>query len=473
MLAVVIAAAFFVWQDYNYALKHSPGSTAVLPTSAAPMAFADTAVNFPVPDFTRYEMTVVFDPASRMLYGNSMIYTRNTTGAPLSLLPLQCYPNAFRSATASPAPAAAYTGGFNPGWMEIGAVSVDGVPAAINSGTDVTVWLTAPASLPAGADFSISLDWQILLPQVAYRFGAQDGVFSLGHFYPRLVWADGSGWHTGYNSKVGDPFCLASADYSITFSVPAGYEIITNATAAEYDGSGQRRYQAAQVRDLSLCIINRYLQTAMQSSGVMLRTYYPLGSRQPDIRHMASIMDYYIKRFGPYALPEFKAVYLPMLGFDGMEYSGLILLKQEYATEDLPNESFVLAHEIAHQWWYGMVGNDQITHPWMDEGLANWAAYHYLHDIEGAALPASGRATLLDRELKSFSGRNDYYATAYTQGANFWLELERRIGADNVFAALRLYRERYSGKIAAPTDLLQCIQELSDQSLSAFFSAWI
>ena len=32
----------------------------------------------------------------------------------------------------------------------------------------------------------------------------------------------------------------------------------------------------------------------------------------------------------------------------------------------------VVAHEVAHQWWYSLVGNDQIDEPWLDEAFAQF-----------------------------------------------------------------------------------------------------
>jgi hypothetical protein len=471
-LACVIAAVFFAWQDYRYTARLASGDRYVGVVPGVVPASLPLTASFPLPEHTRYEMTVAFNAADRMLTGHSLIYGRNTAGSALTDIPLQCYPNAFRTSVATPAPPESYPEGFSPGGIDISLAEINGAAAAISAAEEVTVWLHPETAILPGEAFSIRLEWQVLIPQAKYRFGLYGDTVALGHFYPSLTYYDASGWHTAYNSKVGDPFCLVSADYAVAVAVPPGYTVAAGGTlSAGEDGS--RWYTASQLRDFPLCIMKRYLQTSVQTGPVTIHTYYPLGGHQPDVRRIAAIVSYYSALFGPYRLPAFQAVYLPMEGFDGMEYDGFILMREDYVTADVPNADFILAHEIAHQWWYGAVGSDQLKYPWLDEGLANWSAYHYLHDTQQAGLPLAGPPVRINRELRSFSGRGDYYATTYTQGANFWFALERRIGTEQVLAALQLYVESYTHRLAQPEDLLRCIQAVTDQPLNNFFTAWL
>ena len=50
----------------------------------------------------------------------------------------------------------------------------------------------------------------------------------------------------------------------------------------------------------------------------------------------------------------------------GMEHTGLIMT---------PPEDFVITHELAHEWWFGVIGDDQATAPWLDEGFATYAEW--------------------------------------------------------------------------------------------------
>jgi aminopeptidase N len=74
-------------------------------------------------------------------------------------------------------------------------------------------------------------------------------------------------------------------------------------------------------------------------------------------------MERYADLLGPYPYPEVDVVIGTFLSFGGMEYPGLVMA--------VPTEVPV-AHELAHQWWYGLVGDDQYTAPWLDEAFATW-----------------------------------------------------------------------------------------------------
>jgi aminopeptidase N len=70
------------------------------------------------------------------------------------------------------------------------------------------------------------------------------------------------------------------------------------------------------------------------------------------------------RAFGAYPYPEIDVVLTGFASFGGMEYPTLILSNANRVT---------IAHELAHQWWYGTVGDDQFSEPWLDEGFATWS----------------------------------------------------------------------------------------------------
>jgi aminopeptidase N len=80
--------------------------------------------------------------------------------------------------------------------------------------------------------------------------------------------------------------------------------------------------------------------------------------------HAQRSMRTFIRSFGPYPYPELDVVLSGFASFGGMEYPTFVFSNPSKVT---------IAHELAHQWWYGLVGNDQFSEPWIDEGLASWS----------------------------------------------------------------------------------------------------
>ena len=143
--------------------------------------------------------------------------------------------------------------------------------------------------------------------------------------------------------------------------------------------------------------------------------------------------------FGPYVYRGLTVVVVPRVA---MEHSGLIMT---------PADEFVVAHELAHQWWYASVGNDQARAPWLDEAFAQWAgASVVLHRGRGVAPQggdcpgARGDEPLVTRDMAFWAGRGDRYAGAvYFAGACLLDQLEAHLGRAGFQAALRAYSERH------------------------------
>jgi hypothetical protein len=437
---------------------------------------------FPDPDATRYNIQVYLDVSCNILYGQSNIHTINSTGQAINELWFTVYPNAFRTPSSSPAPVSAYYKGFDPGWLELEQLLVNGQETECYlEGVSMQVGL--PIDIMPGQDITIDMKWAARIPELAYRFGTKDAVYMLGNFYPVLNVYDNTGWHLAHNSNFGDPFCFHCADYLVQVNIPEAYELVSTGNSlgryAEDNGRVTYWIEAHQVRDFCLLLIYDYQEVVNSSKGVRVKCYIPRGAGQEQARQMAEqsaeILYYYSCRWGSYPYADFKIALVPMLGFHGMEYSGLIFLRQDMlsAQYDANRRSFILAHEIAHQWWYAMVGNDQLLEPWLDEALANWSAYEYQEDVQGIKGNRTGNAaTRLDRRLNDISSGSEYYRIIYDGGEAFWTALEEELGQETIDHVLRRYLADYKYQIASTENLLDTIRKEARQDMDSFFADW-
>ena len=123
---------------------------------------------------------------------------------------------------------------------------------------------------------------------------------------------------------------------------------------------------------------------------------------------------------------------------------------------------YLVAHETAHQWFYGIVGNDQARSPYADEAAADMVARHILGLRRGSRC-ATAR---LDLTIYRYSSAC-YYEVIYIQGGNFLDDTRARIGSTAYWDALRDYIAQYRFKLSSTKRLLDAIDAHTSQDLRA------
>jgi len=120
----------------------------------------------------------------------------------------------------------------------------------------------------------------------------------------------------------------------------------------------------------------------------------------------------------------------------------------------------VLVHEVAHQWFYGMVGNSQFRDPWLDEAFASWA--------EAVVDPGSGLVSEVALTLPgpvgaamdAYENPGEYFRLVYDKGGAALLAAQRAVGDAAFDAAIRCYVDAAAWSIATPTDVQRVLADL-------------
>ena len=197
-------------------------------------------------------------------------------------------------------------------------------------------------------------------------------------------------------------------------------------------------------------------------------------------------MEVYSDRFGPYPYREMNIVQAP-LTYHGMEFPGMNLIGGQTYNKFLQDLEMLTVHEVAHQWWYNQVGNDQVLTPWLDEGLAEFSTQYYYRDRWGdptaeQLLRTRWAAPVADAERRGKDEpigkavtdyENNYETMVYGKGALFFATLRDQLGPDTFDQLLRTYLERYRWKIATPAEFQALAEEVSGHDLDALFNEWV
>ncbi len=385
----------------------------------------------------------------------------NTTGDSLNDLYFFVFPNAL------------------PGAFALGTVQVQQertyVPSYVLADTTLHLFLGAPLA-PGGAltvtmAYTLSpptIDPAALPPAGVLGHSADGRALNLGHWYPQLVpYLHGYGWQTWEYHAVGDPFYADLADYRLTVDVPAGYSAFG---AGERGQEGTRwRFSLDAVRDFALVIGRDYAQESGQFGGVTVRSVYRpehAAAGRAVLDDTLRALQLFQERYGPYPAPTFTVVESDMGG--AQEYGHMAVLGSRFydSYEGLPTATLpgLTVHELAHQWWYNVVGNDGVREPWLDEALATYSELVYYEHVYSTAVgwwweqrDRWAPRGPVDTSIYDFADTATYIHNLYGQAAHFLQDLRAQMGDEPFFSFLQRYYRDNTWRRATRRDFFRAL----------------
>ncbi|HEX2272890.1 MAG TPA: M1 family aminopeptidase [Acidimicrobiales bacterium] len=402
----------------------------------------------PAPDRPRYVLRVDVRPAERVAEGDLRV--RFTPDLETDRLVFRLWPNS---------PVLAADGAR----LETGAVTLDGRPAeAVREGPTVLV-VRPGRALRAGAAVEVALPWTLRLPVASGDRVSVDGdAVRLGSFFPILSWEPGVGWATEPpTGGFAEASTAPTADFDLTVTGPAGLSVLASGTN---DRPGH--WTATAMRDVAVSV-GRFVTATGEARApgpvrVTVGVDRGVVGASPEAyrdRVVAALEDFG-RRFGAYPWPAFTLAITPRLG-GGIEYPGHVLQGPGTLMR-------TTSHEVAHQWFYALVGNDQGRDPWLDEGLATWAEGRFegtLDVLRARMLPAAAAGRLGEPMTYWDAHPGVYYAGAYIQGAQALAALGDPSLVD---CALRVYVAQEAHQVARPRDLVAAASAVFPDAAATF-----
>lgn len=278
---------------------------------------------------------------------------------------------------------------------------------------------------------------------LATRTSIADGIVRFGGWFP--IVSDGHGFR-----PPGDAQVTATATF---FRLDLELDRAAVVAAPGDQLVAERRHDVFELRDardFAFAVSERFITTRRQVGGVTVEAYTLRGAPAAvALRSADRALTAFADAYGPYPYRRFLLVQSPRSRI-GNEYPGMAFLGVQSLADPV-----VVAHETAHQWFYGLVGSDQIQEPWLDEALAEFAAT----DLYGAAQRPCGPGPVAS-PITAFPARRDtlacggYGDTVYRGGAALVTSVRARLGKDGFDDAMRTYVEQNAGRIATTHDLV-------------------
>jgi aminopeptidase N len=279
----------------------------------------------------------------------------------------------------------------------------------------------------------------VTAPRGADRFGRFRGAAYFGNALPVLAVAEAGGAALPPYTFAGESFYSLTSAWRLRLRLPAGVRAATTGTQTGVARGRVVTFVAPRARDFTI-VAGRFEVRTARAGRVRLRRFSipgtPAAQARTTLRVAALAMRRYAAWYGPYARPELDIVEGPgevAQGGLAMEYPELVLT---------PADPTSVAHELAHQWFYGIVGDDQWSEPWLDESFAEFSAARLParsvpNRLRGCRVP-NARDTPLDANMARLTRRrNRYVNTVYVGGACFLRAVQRALGRARFDAFMR------------------------------------
>jgi hypothetical protein len=396
-------------------------------------------------DAPRYALSATIDPKTGKVYGRMRAEVRRPEDGNVRLRMLAGLP-------------ALHTG------LDVGNVTADGEKSRIRRDRTLLTVLT-----PSGGEkVVIGMRFSYRVPRAGTTQGRPltqatiallsrgTDVSQFGHWFP--VWLPPGAEADPGLSGFGDIGNFAAGAITARVRVPMGYDVVSGGVttdSGQADGQTTVTESAVGVRDMSLAIGRDLRRAEIRAGDVTIRATGPAnvdvdgtaGVAAADLQALAD-------KYGPYPWSEIDVVAVS-LGPDagGMEWPGAVWI--DGLEVGAGGEArLTLDHELAHQWWHALVGNDSIRDPVVDEPLAQYSMCLISAGC-GVGGPGgtggTGQRVCADRPTWEFASASEYGALVYDRAPEFYFALASSVGGDATVAALRGVVTRHAfGIITSP-----------------------
>ena len=490
----------------------------------------------------RYNIKASLNDQEKSITGFETIVYKNNSPETLNFIWFHIWPNAYKNSSTALIQQIKNDKERSKKMEHLGTGSIDGLNFSINNKPAKTaahpnpqyidiIQLLLNQPLLPGDSISISTPFKVMLPPYFSRSGYADGEFMACQWYPKPAVFDKDGWHEFPYLDMGE-FYSEYADYTVSLTLPSAYVVgatgvlQTTAELESYKKTGSINfsnpdskpvlyqpaatkektlvYEASQVPDFAWFADKGFViqyDTIQLASGKPIDAFSYYHNKTGTIwkSSMSFIKDgvrKYSEWIGAYGYPVVQVVEGPKNNSSGgMEYPMVTLITSPDAKVETLDG--VIAHEIGHNWFMGMLGSNERAHTWMDEELNTYFQFRYeaekykSNSIFGDAIPKEVKAlptndflntiynvidknipmqAAMDISAEKFPDSGEYGLVSYVKTA-LWLHLlEQSVGWDKVLLAVQNYFNKWHNKHPQPADMQAAFEEAIGSKLDQFFA---
>ncbi|MET7703891.1 M1 family aminopeptidase [Streptomyces sp. NPDC005485] len=403
-----------------------------------------------------YTVSLSSNTSGTVWTGHESASFTNASSTALSEVYLRLWDNYHGTCSAMPITVSNVTGG-TAGSLSVGCTALQ---------------ISLPTPLAQGQSATIGFDLGITVPSGADRFG-HDGAFSfIGNALPVLAIKDAAGWHLDPYTNNGESFYSLAADFKVTLDHPSTLLVPATGTSVDTPGSSGRTVTtatASKVRDFAWGAGPFSKISGTSAAGTPVNIYSVSAISASDAQSMLTTaktaVDAHAARFGAYPYGELDAVIDNNYWFGGMEYPGFVL--------DLVSTT-ALTHEIGHQWWYGIVGDDEYNSPWLDESFTDYSTDLALNKTGTNcwnSVSWASSAEKITNSMAYWDAHSSRYSTVvYGYGKCALHDLRRVLGDTAMTKLLKDYATSHWYGVSTTAEFKAAAQAATTTDLTSFWT---
>lgn len=422
------------------------------------------------PSAQRPVVSLAFDVAADLRSANGREDVVVTPDLPTCELVFRATPNK---------PTAARTGSS----LAVTSARVDGTPVAFRTedagapagSPGALVVLPLPQCVAAETPVRAELAFTLRLGVDAdERLGVSPSTATawFGSGFPLLTWVRGEGWTRDPEvaiygeSTTSEDFRLAALDVTVPSGLAvAGTGVAAGISPGPTPGTTAHRFTADAVRDVAVAVGRYRVTERTLAGGVRLHLFTPGSGTRVAPEIWADELDRGLREttglLGAYPYQDLWVAVAPGQT-DGTEFPSALQFGDVSRATLRP----LALHELAHQWFYAAVSNNQSRDPWIDEAFATWTEVTIMGRERGATLASVPPSVAggLGRSMTQWSGSGfeRYVSGVYTQGAAALTEARRQAGPERFDVAVRAYLAANAHRVVRVDDVSRAFADVPE-----------
>ena len=445
-------------------------------------------------NLTTYKIIGEYDENSHTLTCSQEVVYVNNSDNSLSCVKFFLYPNSFKEVAVS----SAYLERAYPNGESFGDINFTMVMAgekeceySVNDeGSILTIQID---EIFPEESVLIRMEYVVTLANANHRLGYGDNAINFGNFYP-IACVYENGYVENDFAFNGDPFYSDIANYDITLSFNEKYTLATSGEVTSEkveNGKKEVKIKGEKLRDFCFVLSEKFEVVSNLVDGVKVNYYYYDDDNATENLEVACLaLSTFFDLFGEYPYKVLNVVKTNFC-FGGMEYPNLVYISD--AITDLENYEYVIVHEIAHQWWYSVVGNNEYSESWLDESLTEYSTLLFYEKTEKGDYSSMIDNALnsyrlfvevyegvkgdvdesMNRDLSAYSTEPEYVNCVYTKGVLLYDSLRAMLGDNKFFKSLENYFDDYAFKNSSTAKLIESFSKTARMDLEGYFNSWL